>query len=258
MKYTAHDIRARLRLYYPVLEWALLFEVANGTGGAKSRSADAIAMNLWPSRGLAIHGIEIKVGRGDWLKELAQPAKAEAIGQFCDYWWIAAPAEIINESEVPEAWGLLIPHGDTMRVRKQAQKQEAVAPTRQFIAALARQLGNADAEDIASRARLLMESEIKRLTANLEGKEKQAQHELEQLKSQVAAFEKASGLEMTPWTDGKDLGEKVKIASAIHATGWNSVAGLCQQMKQSAATLETMLQAIGATVEQEKEAAHEA
>ena len=58
---SAADIHAALRLRYAQPEWAIMFEVANGTGAAQRRYADAIAMNLFPSRGLCVHGFEVKV-----------------------------------------------------------------------------------------------------------------------------------------------------------------------------------------------------
>jgi len=50
---------------------------------------------LWPSRGLHLMGFEIKAGRGDWLRELKDPGKAEGIAAYCDQWWVVAPAEVI-------------------------------------------------------------------------------------------------------------------------------------------------------------------
>ena len=47
-------------------------------------SGDAVIMSLWPSRGLELHGVEIKVSRADWKREAADPAKAEAIAAYCD------------------------------------------------------------------------------------------------------------------------------------------------------------------------------
>ena len=72
----AADVRAALARKFCAPEYALFYEVANATGSAATRSADAIAMGLWPSRGLYLQGFEIKVSRSDWLSELKNPAKA--------------------------------------------------------------------------------------------------------------------------------------------------------------------------------------
>src|ERR1700722_2637360 len=93
---------------YPSPEWATFFEVQNGTGwehnrpGKKARRADALAFGIWPSRGYAVHGFEIKRSRSDWLRELTDVAKADAIGSFCDRWWlVVADTKVALDSEGP-------------------------------------------------------------------------------------------------------------------------------------------------------------
>lgn len=103
---TAAMIRTALRRRYPASSWALLFEVGDGTGAGKRRSADAIAMSLWPSRGLFIEGIEIKVSRSDWLRELKKPEKADSIANHCNAWWIATTPGVIK-NDLPAGWGHL-------------------------------------------------------------------------------------------------------------------------------------------------------
>lgn len=80
------------------------------------RRIDVVAMGLWRSTGHVVHGIELKVSRSDWLKERRQPQKAEAAVRTCDYWWLAAgDASIVKDGELPEGWGLLVPHGRGLR-----------------------------------------------------------------------------------------------------------------------------------------------
>lgn len=133
---TAHA-RDMLHKRYPAGEWALLEEVAPATGGG-TRYADAVAVNLWQSRGHAVHGFEIKVGRGDWLKELKDPSKAEPVYRYCDHWWIVAPKGIVKDGELPPTWGLL-------ELRESGLVQVVAAPrlepqplTRAFFASLMR------------------------------------------------------------------------------------------------------------------------
>lgn len=121
-----------------VPEWVVLTEVADRPGGA-ARYADAIAFNLWPSRGLAIHGFEVKVSRSDWLRELKDPAKAERIQSYCDYWWIAAPEDVVQDGELPDGWGLMVPNkGSRLRVVTRADKTDAKAIDRPFAASALR------------------------------------------------------------------------------------------------------------------------
>ncbi|MCG8595640.1 MAG: hypothetical protein MI785_14930 [Kiloniellales bacterium] len=137
-KITAAEMRAALRRRFAAPEWAIAYEVAQGTGAAARRRLDAVAMELWPSRGLALHGIEIKVTRQDWRREKAAPEKAEEIARFCDYFWIAAPKDVVPVGELPSAWGLLELDGEAIAERVRATKTEAQEIDRLFLAAMLR------------------------------------------------------------------------------------------------------------------------
>ena len=64
------------------------------------RTADFVAQDL-------LHGHEVKVSRSDWLTELGDPSKAEAIKRYCDRWWLVVPHRSIVRDDLPEGWGLL-------------------------------------------------------------------------------------------------------------------------------------------------------
>lgn len=93
-------------------EHAFLVQVRNAAGFDANRSFDAVAMNLWPSRGLTIEVFEIKVSRSDWLRELKKPDKAEDACQVADRFTIVAPAGCVKDDELPPTWGLIEVHGD--------------------------------------------------------------------------------------------------------------------------------------------------
>lgn len=138
-KLRSHEIRAALKRRYPSPECGIVFEVAQGTGHQAARHLDAVAMELWPSRGLALHGIEIKVDLYDWRREKANPEKAEQIARFCDYFWIAAPAGVVPQDELPSAWGLLeVMPDDGVTQTKPAFKTDAQPVDRAFLAAILR------------------------------------------------------------------------------------------------------------------------
>jgi hypothetical protein len=63
-------VHAALAKKYPAPEYATFFEVRDAAGFDSKRSADVITVATWPSRGLAIHGFEVKCSRSDWLREL--------------------------------------------------------------------------------------------------------------------------------------------------------------------------------------------
>ena len=106
----AGEVMTAIRTKYAAPEYALLVEVANGTGiGGSTRYADALALSLYPSRGIYLTGFEIKVSRSDLLSELRNPAKQEAIGIYCDYWWIVMPADIYSAKDlIPDGWGVMV------------------------------------------------------------------------------------------------------------------------------------------------------
>lgn len=110
-------------------------EVSNATGSMARRRADAIAFETWPSRGLLIHGFEIKHTRSDWLTELADPHKADIFYPFCDHWWIVALTGVVKPEELPEQWGLM-QAGKTLRIKKHAPKNENTLIDKGFMAAL--------------------------------------------------------------------------------------------------------------------------
>ncbi len=99
------DLHSLLEQKFQRPEWAIVREVGNATGITCNRHADALALNLWPSRGMELHGFELKLSRGDWKRELDNPAKAESILRFCDRWWIVAgDAKIVLPGELPPTW----------------------------------------------------------------------------------------------------------------------------------------------------------
>lgn len=139
---TSADIRAAIRLAYCQPEWAIFFEVGNGTGGNARRHADALALNMYPSRGLALHGFEIKISKNDWKRELADPQKAEEIAQYCDCWSLVTAPGIVGAGELPKGWGLIeLRAGGKLRTcvaPKQRLRGEVRPLDRSFVAAILR------------------------------------------------------------------------------------------------------------------------
>ena len=70
----------------------------------------------------ALHGHEIKVSRGDWLRELQDPSKSAAWSRYCDRWWLVAPPGVARREELPAGWGLMEVTGAALRVTVQAPR----------------------------------------------------------------------------------------------------------------------------------------
>lgn len=148
---TAEQVRGALRNRYAAPEFALLEEVRNATGrmrekpgrrmgsGKKARYADMLAMSLYPSAGLEMIGFEIKVSRADWINELKDLSKSDAISKYCDRWYLViGDISIIKDGELPAGWGLLILHDGQIIEAVPAPKREAQDVDRAFLASLLR------------------------------------------------------------------------------------------------------------------------
>lgn len=213
---TSQGVLAALREAYAPPDYAMLTEVPNGTGGHKTRSADALVMSLWPSRGLTLVGIEIKVSRSDWLTELKDPSKADAICRYCDRWFIAAgDANIVRDGELPDTWGLLVPKNGKMVVKRQGPTLEPVPIDRPFLAALFRRVNESNLDqNIIGEMRIRHDGEVRRAKEegrelgrqaiiNTEGGElKKATDRVRELERHIKEFEGSSGVPFHPWMSG--------------------------------------------------------
>lgn len=146
---TSSDVLKWLERRYAQPEWRLFAELRNGTGWARdSGIADAIAMNMWPSGGYAIHGIEIKVSRGDWLREAKNEKKNDGVRRYCDAWYIAVPDDtIVKAGELPQGWGLLRVSEDATRTIVKAAALDPVPMDRGLAAVLIRAASDAQERD---------------------------------------------------------------------------------------------------------------
>jgi len=234
---TAHALLERLRQRWPTPEWSVFTEVPNSTGGYSSRRADLVAMNMWPSRGLAVHGVEIKVRRSDWLRELKNPSKSGPIQQYCDFWWIVVgPGVVFEKDEIPSTWGLLELRGTRLMKVKEAPKLEATPPDRSFVAALLR---------CASTELEKVRRGVGRTKAYDEGFAagqralNQNEDNHQELAKSVKAFQEASGLIISEY-NGKSLGEIVKVARLLKQQKFDAA----WAATQSKAPLERALEGI--------------
>lgn len=207
-----YELFQALRPHFPVREFALLPQVANGTGSNARRHADALALGLWPSRGMRLHGFEIKSYRGDWVRELTNPEKAEEIAAFCNHWWIVtAHPGMVKDGELPPLWGLMEYDPDTKALVKKtaASYRESKPVDLAFVAAMLRK-----AQEVCTPEGVLQErydagfAEGKKAVAS---NNEYALRDFADLKKRVAEFEKTSGVRLERWRSGEEIGEAVRI-----------------------------------------------
>jgi hypothetical protein len=245
---TSHA-RDMLRKRYPSPEWALMEEVAPATGGG-TRYADAVAVNLWRSRGHAIHGFEIKVSRSDWLRELKQPEKAEEIYLYCDHWWILAPSGIVKNGELPPNWGLL-------ELRETGIVQSIVAPkleptpiSREFFASIMRR-GH---EQITSIAERMQRASVDQARAEIDmlvaqQVDSSTKHHREREK-QITEFSEKTGISFEryngPCIDTIKLAQRLESLSGWHGNGaLRQLGKLADQLERAADTVRKAVEATG-------------
>lgn len=188
IQFTEQDVLALLAKRYCAPEYAFIPQVRNATGlNSSVRTADAIAMGLWPSRGMEVQGFEVKVNRGDFLDEIRAPEKAEEIARFVDRWWLVVPDEkIIGDGELPSGWGLLVVRGDKIACAREAPKLNAAPLDRVFIAALLRSVAT-------------------KLVTN-------EQQELRDLRELVSRFQGVSGIRFREkWPHAEATAEAVRL-----------------------------------------------
>jgi len=186
-----------LHLRHQPPEWALFNEVPSMTGGGV-RSADAVAMNLYASRGHRVHGFEVKASRGDWLRELRDPSKSEPIQRFCHHWWVVTPKGLVLDGELPPTWGLLELCGGVLRQKVKAPKLDAQPMSVPFIAAILRRASQSSDADI--RAAVDKRTEVMRAQMN-ETIERRVKERTERLNSKAAMVEKVEEAfgDLRPW-----------------------------------------------------------
>jgi hypothetical protein len=114
--------------------------------GPQRRRCDLIHIGV-ASRGRGIDAHELKVSRSDWLRELDDPAKADAWWPYCSRWWVVAPPGIIRGGELPAGWGLMEPQSRSRRFRVVAEA--AVKEPQLTLGLLADLLARADNERLA-------------------------------------------------------------------------------------------------------------
>jgi len=213
---TTGKINNALREKYKAPEYALMFEVGNKTGFGCNRHADAIAMSLWPSRGLELIGFEVKASRSDWLRELKDPAKAEKIAAFCDRWFIVAAEGIVKPGEMPVGWGHIEAKGGKLKTIKQAPEKPAAAIDRGFMAAMLRRASEADerllASAVAARTKEIRESHKSEMDIEVGYRTRQMEKQNARLRDVISSFEEASGILLSEYSDGKIEGSRLKAA----------------------------------------------
>lgn len=104
MSLTAKDILLQLVESHP--QYIAIPSLAMGTGFA-NRRIDLFVIHPWPSKGGLRKAFEIKISRGDFLRELKDHGKYKEAVWFANYFYYVAPVGVIKPEELPLDTGLI-------------------------------------------------------------------------------------------------------------------------------------------------------
>jgi hypothetical protein len=250
--WTESAVYAQLRHIWPSPAYVKIPQVRNGTGFSRhrTRTADAIVLSAWPSRGLWMAGIEIKVSVADWKKELAHPEKANEIQQYCHHWYVAAPRGLIDQALVPDLWGLVEVTGNTAEIVKSAPHLDPKPIDLPLLCSILRSV------ESVTVPRDLVQSEIaaavdKALTAD----QSRRQYEHESLTKSVKAFEEAAGISIACSWDAGHVGAAVAFVRKARVTAIESgIERLARQCEQAGSEFRQALNDYKAGIVHEDEA----
>jgi hypothetical protein len=236
--------------------WLVFQEVGDKPGLNRDRTADAVALGVWASTKYEAHLYEFKSSRGDLVRELRDPSKAEGIGKYCTYWWLAVSDEkVISELVIPEAWGIVCrkKHGDkgdfrVVTLRKAPRlKPQPIGPM--FAISLIRNMAKKwvspkDHERVKAELEAALDSrnlppppDVAKIQADLHT----AERALKEIRDGIATFEDKSGVKLPTgraWEYGH-IGVAVKAALDLRERlETDAIRGDISYLSQAAGELE--------------------
>ncbi len=129
---TASDVDRALHARYPGDPWFYFSQVRAATGYDLDRTIDGLAVNVWPSS-FEVLAFEVKVSRGDFLRELADPAKRRPFVERSTGFYFVCPAGLIKPEEVPVECGLLWVHEPSEALAAKAEEAGTGPPALRIV-----------------------------------------------------------------------------------------------------------------------------
>lgn len=215
---SASALVAAVRSRYPYPEWRCESEIT-----FDGRRLDVVAFNLWGrSRGYRVVGFEIKVSRGDWMRELQSFQKSESWMAIVDSFYVVTPPKLVRTDELPEAWGLLELVGDRMMSRRHAsQKQPAATLPREVCARFISRAIDTAANQIRTAEYHMREEMRREVTEEVTAKiREQADSRIQELTEKGAQYDELSallGIQRHEWKPHERTLRLLKILRAAQA-----------------------------------------
>lgn len=214
-----NDVIFALSKKYQTDSYAFIPQVRNQTGHShQTRTADAVALSLWPSRGHELEGFEVKVSRSDWLNELKNHQKAEEIFQYCDRWWlVTGDKDIAKLDEIPKPWGWMALTESGIRVMKKAPQLKAKALSTGFVCAIFRRMQNICTSEAALKT--IKDEAYARGKSGAESAWTYEKNRLEEFKKADKFFVDKLGISFTHCYDLEDRIDIIKEAMQCKSVG---------------------------------------
>ena len=220
-KITSETIKLALRTHFAPPAYATFYEVSNDTGTKARTWTDVVVVGIWPSTGQEIVGIEIKVSRSDWLREVKNPAKTSPMFNNCDRFYLACPSGMVPASEVPQNWGVLHFDGSRIKVAKKAPPLEPQPLSRGLMAAILRRAGAATDSLVSVAVQRALEvqraEENRRVELAVLSQVNGRRSDEDTAKRKLAKIEEITGIKMDGWAaQPETVGRAIK---AVHDSG---------------------------------------
>lgn len=248
VKFMADATYGALLKRYPIGEFVIMAEVSDKAGFGRSNSADYIVVGLWPSRGLPVIGIELKSFRGDWLKEIKNPAKAENIYQYCDNFYLLTTDESIAKiEEIPITWGWLSIKGEKIKVIKEAPLLTPKGLSKSFVACMLKRASDKSSYVHKNSIQDKI-NEAQQLGTDLANRDRDNEnHKLAQMAKDVKEFEDTAGIKFASWSmSAKLLGQTYKF---IESQGVKGIENNLKRFKDGAEKIIQIIESVLPTPE---------
>lgn len=264
--FKTEEMRQILDTHYPSGEWALFQEVAARTGGGTCYT-DAVAVNLWRSRSYSVQGIEIKVSRSDWMRELKNPRKNDEVMAYCDNFWVFAAPGIVDPQELPPGWGLMEPQPKrgtqypeswstdcnaadyfSLKVVHNATKLEAKPVSREFFASICRRAY--EGLDRMAQRKILTERQAleKKFQERIQTEVARRNSMNDDLASYAQKIMEETGIDFMTWT--RPRAQVLKLAMEIDKmTGYGKSQQLFSELERMAKQLSDQAQQLQQSAE---------
>lgn len=187
-------------------------QVNNGAGFAYRRTLDVIVFDTWPSAGLKLHGLEIKISKHDLRRELQNTQKFADWEDHLDQFSIVAPKGLVDLKLLPPKWGLYVNDDKSgLRARRKPLMLHAgkrPQMSRSIAAAFVRALVDRSLSSEALSAEFTRGYDRGKDDAEYKGRADK--NRVTELERAINEFEDASGVRISTW-QGDKIGEAVKL-----------------------------------------------